>query len=315
MEEFNSTKIIKKYKTALWVSTLTLLAIFYYIIFTDIDITKTIICFLIFYLLLKLTKVFIYSKYVDSVLTSEFNPKKYKAILEDGDIISRHAMERINAAFYNGDYQTVADICTLKLKDKKFRKYKLAYLTVLGRTYFILQDFEKLRLVCQCFERTAESHKNPEAIRKKFPIFEMFSLYLRGNFIDCKELYEKLLTKKRTTSTKWNEVHTRFIYAIICHKCHYFDLAKLNFSYVICSVPKFNLADIAEKYLTYSEKGEEYTPEQPEILPTENFSLPAYEKIKKRLLVLNIIIAAFMIMMLTVMVLYYIGIANYNVPL
>lgn len=216
-----------------------------------------------------------------SALAKDFDPYKYKAIIDAGKIRSLFAFEKLDYAFYAGDFQLFVDIITMQLKKKSARKYVPEYLKRLAVGYFILQDLDGLRMVCDQVNEIVKQSRNPERLAKRFPMFHIHELYLNGNYTACKELFEKRLTDKKYMSSKWGELHTRFYYAIHCYKCGDIDNAKENFNFVVNTAPKLSFTAFAKKYLDSIENGTEYVSDTPKILPNEDFSLPDQKEIRK----------------------------------
>ena len=287
MEEYNAKSIVRKYKLILGILFVVLCAVYIFAMTNDIGFQK-VTASVIFLVLCYCLKTYFSKKYVMSALTEELNPVKYRDILNEGKIFSYGDVERVPAAFYNGDYQTTIDICNLRISDKKYKKYKYYYLCYIARSYFMLGDTEKLASVCVAFDKSVSMKKNEEKLRQRYPIFKVYSLYLKNDFAACREIYIKILNNEKLMSSVWQQAHTRFQYAVICYKFSDLDTAKQNFEFVVSNAPKLNFADVSRKYLECMENGEAYIAEHREILPSESFSMPLYNKQMKKFRIMKI---------------------------
>lgn len=282
MEAQKAKAIFRKYKLQMRVLSVVALILYLVYFYFNTSSVTIIAVSLVFIILIRYLRLFLYNKHINSILTKDMDPVLFRAVIAEGDLISQHGAERLSAAYYNQDYQTVIDICTLKLKEQKNEKYRMYYLTFLARTYFELGDSVKLRAVCDQAEERILSGKNPDQLRRKHPVFQFYSLYLSGDYASCRALYESVLQDKRLQSP-WQQVHARFAYAIACYCCGDLEAAKESFSYVTETAPKLHLAALSQNYLDAMEAGTEYAPEYRELLPTENFSMSLYEEKKKKL--------------------------------
>lgn len=284
MKNNDPKSIAALYKTKRIIALLLLFCLWVVLIIQFKSILLDVLLYFVLIVVTILTTGKIYLNNIQSILIKNFDPFLFREVLEAGRIASLHANERIIAAFYCGDYQSVIDICTLKLNDKKLKQFKLQYLLYLARTYFELRDTENLRRVCNEFDEYAASSKNGKKIKEKYMVFGFYSAYLSRDFSLCKERYEKAFADNKMMKNKFNQAHTRYTYALICYECGDFNTALDNFNYVIGVAEKLNIAKTAEKYINAINKEREYKPEPIMLTPTEDFSMPLYKENKKKAL-------------------------------
>lgn len=283
MESLSAKAILKKYRTQYLIAAGILLGLYLLLAYSVKDTLKIWVVALAVIWLAWKVRNYLYNKHINSVLNVELDPVQYREVLLAGNLISTSALERILAAYYNRDYQTVVDICTLKRKEKSCRRHYLHYLNILARTYFEVGDYEKLREACAEAEAFCSSEKSKKELNKADSTFLFFARYLNGEYEACREGLEKLLKEPKTAENKWNEINARFYYAVACYRCAGLESAKKNFTQIIHAAPKMNYAHISQEYLDAMESGTEYQPEYRQIHPTENFTLMQWEDKKKQL--------------------------------
>lgn len=269
--------IVKQYRVTRGCLLAVLLAVVFLTAFLVREIRYMLAIYAVALLAARMIRVHLYQKYITSILTVECDPVKYKAVLEEGKILSRSAMESVLAAYYTGDYQSTVDICCRQLQDKKAAKHKCFYLSFLARVYFTVGDEDKLRSVCEAFERTVSASPKEEQLRRDHLAFRFYSLYLQEDFAACKALSEACLADQGYMSTPFQEGHTRFTYGVSCYKCGDPDTARQQFALVAEKLPLFPMAGISRQYLEAMESGREYRPEFVDLLPTEGFAMPQHD--------------------------------------
>lgn len=246
--------------------------------------------------ILRLISGLLYIKNIQSILTKELNPQKFKAALLQGNVTSKSLMEHAMAAFYTGDYQTAVNICFSAKSVKGNVKFKNSYLTLLARCYFETGNYEKLAEVVNDFERDMYASANPEKIANRFTLIPFYSMYLKGDFKGCKYLYQGLLNHPRNASP-FQQIHVRYSYAIACYKCGDLAEAAEHFKYVAEGAPQFNIAQKSKEYLDAINNGEEYVNKGEEILPDANYINPCYEKNRRKIKRVRIVTIVLSVMM------------------
>ncbi len=277
MDKYNSKSILRKYRLSFLGFIYTAAIFAFLILFLTNNALLFILSVLLFFLFRRITGTFFFNKYINSILFDELNPLKYNAVFECGKIVSNHLFEKIDFAYYTGDYQTVINICTAKLKDPKQNRYKYWYMHYLARAYFDAGDFENLRLIYDKFQIITEADANCEKLRNQFLFFKFIGLYLSGEFLECKAFYENLLSNTKFNSSKTpklNVIQTKYTYAIACYKSNDLETATEIFNYIITEAPQLNFAAISQKYLNAIENSEEYQSENITINTDENFVVP-----------------------------------------
>ena len=151
--------------------------------FIEILLSVVFICYVIHVCSLK-----IFNKFIGSVLTKEFDPDTYLALICQGKVDSPAAIRQIPGEYFCGNYQNVISICNTKLADPKIAKrYRYYYLLYLANTYFDIGDDETLRLTCDRYREVLSAEKpNKQAkIRKNYTRMDFFETYLNRDIDTC----------------------------------------------------------------------------------------------------------------------------------
>ena len=282
MNNYNSKAILKKYKLCL----LGVFGVFVAIaiillVFTDSKFLYG-LSLLMAFLSIKIFGAIFYNKFFNSILTNEVNLPKYIDLIESGKIASNNLFEHLYIAYYSGDYNKAINICKMKLKNKKFAKYKHYYLLMLARSYFEIGDLENLNKVNEMFKSFIVTNKNGNNIKEKLIYFKFVEMYMSGDFATAKELYEKLYLEQKAnpSKVKLNDVSIRFTFAICCYKCGEFGKATELFNDVIALAPTFHYAEISKRYLVAIDNNTEYIPEQI-TFDTDTTNIPTPKSRKK----------------------------------
>lgn len=231
---------------------------------------------------------YLYNKTLYHILFVEMDPAKYKEAIYSSKWHTPNVWERIAAATYGSDGTETVNLITTVLRGKTSLKYKRIYLSWLACTYFHADDAEKLKAVCDAFDKTLPASKKSEKIRQEYRMFSFYRQYIDGNYAACLEYLDAPPKSKAAEITqairRINNIYAR---ALILYKSGNTDAAKPFFDRVRQEMPKMYLAVRAQKYLTAMETGE--TVEFQEILPDADFAVytPAQKKKilwKKRIL-------------------------------
>ncbi len=293
MADYNPKSVVKKYRLCLFGIFFVFVAIaIVLLIFTKSTLLYGL--FLIFTILpIKILSGILYNKFFSTILLNELDLPKYIDVIKTANIVSNSLLEHLYIAYYSGDYNKAINICKIKLNDSKFAKIKHYYLLILARSYFEIGDFEGLRDVNEMFKNFVASNKNYNKIKEKLIYFKFVDLYLSGDFIAAKELYEKLCLKanEKPGKDKLNDISLKFTLAICYYKCG--DLSKSTdlFKDIIATAPLLNYAEISKKHLNAMENDVEYLPEQI-IINTDISDLPKPKSRKKIKIIFAICLTA-----------------------
>lgn len=208
-----------------------------------------------------------------SVLYFELNPQKFKDVIEGAKFFVPSIGYQVFAAYYSGDYQTTINICTKKLLNEKKFKNKCFYLVTLARVYFLLEDNENLKVVCERFQNSIAYHKKADKIRKQYVIMQYFEKYMEGDYLSCQNLFLQYKDNTKKTCNNLMKIQWKFYYAVACYYAADKETAQQVFGEVISEAPKVNYANISQKYLNIIENNQQEQFSKVEIIPDENYTV------------------------------------------
>lgn len=256
------------------------------------------ICISVISLLALIASRYILSrKYIGSVLDTDLDPETYKALFLSLKGNDKYSVNEIFCAYLLNDYDTVFNICKLKLADKKYKSKTPIYLLYIARIYFDTGNYEKLKGICQELDSYFSTQKNVTALRNKYKLFTFYNLYLDEKYDDCYDLYNSLYSNPKFTNLKINKIQTGYTYAFACLKSNHIEEATEIFRFIADEAPHLNFGIIAQKQLNFIETGEEINYETKEFTQNPNFTL-TLKKNKINALTLILLIAVFISLVL-----------------
>lgn len=231
-------------------------------------------------------------KYIGSVLDTDLDPETYKALFLSLKGNDKYSVNEIFCDYLLNDYETVFNICKLKLADKKCKSKTPVYLLYIARIHFDTGNYEKLEEICQELDSYFSTQKNGTTLRNKYKLFTFYNLYLDKKYDDCYNLYKSLYSNPKFTNLKINKIQTGYTYAFACLKSNHIEEATEIFRFIANEAPHLNFGIIAQKQLNFIETGEEINYEIKEFTTDPNFSL-TLKKNKINALTLILLIALF----------------------
>lgn len=217
-------------------------------------------------------------KYIEPILYEELNPQKYYMAIYGTNIAQENCYDELTSALHMGDYNTVINICNLKLKDKKFAKYSYVYYSYIARVYFDLGDNNKLKDTCDKLEKALSDikpRKRAEALNKAYgPRIEFYKKYLDEDYSGCKNLLWTTNINKPANSTKFETITNTYLYAVACYKLGETEEAKNKFEYIINEAPLMHCSEISRKYISAIENNADVITDEYNIRIEEDYTLP-----------------------------------------
>lgn len=223
---------------------------------------------------------YLYKRTLYPFLYGEMDPTKYREAVSGSKWHVPYEWELIVAAVHGGDGTEAVSRITKILQKKISVNNKLFYLSLLAQVYFHADDKEKLEAVCHAFDQTRLRCRNPEKQRRDHPMFGFYRLFLEGDYAGCLEYPDMLLSKLKFSDPAYSFARIEDIYAraFVMYKAGNYSGAKSAFTEVTETAPKMYIGQLAQKYFTAMETGEEVN--HPEILPDADFAVytPAQKK-------------------------------------
>ena len=238
-----------------------------------------ILLLLIMLIVSKVTISIVAKKTLLSVLYVKLDAIEFQKIVNDSRF-KVPLIYRISSAISSGDYQTVVNIATKSLLDKKANiKVKYYYLSVLARAYFELRDFEKLKVLLAKYEEYKTNYPSKSFLNSSKSVWSYYQYFFEQNYKAC-----KIICKERTLGLRpnaWNaqlgKLQNDFLYAIACYENTEIDEAKQVFSSIMQKAPNLYLHTISKKYIEAIQGGQLYFEE---ILPDNNYRFVGNKKLK-----------------------------------
>lgn len=238
-----------------------------------------ILLLLIMLIVSKITISIVAKKTLLSVLYVKLDAIEFQKIVNDSRF-KVPLIYRISSAISSGDYQTVVNIATKFLLDKKANiKVKYYYLSVLARAYFELRDFEKLKVLLAKYEEYKTNYPSKSFLNSSKSVWSYYQYFFEQNYEAC-----KIICKERTLGLRpnaWNarlgRLQNDFLYAIACYENTEIDEAKQVFSSIMQKAPNLYLHTISKKYIEAIQGGQLYFEE---ILPDNNYRFVGNKKLK-----------------------------------
>ncbi len=225
---------------------------------------------LILLIICKITVSIIAKKTLFTVLFDKLDAVEFQKIVNDNRF-NGSLIFRTIAAISSGDYQTVVNIATKFLSNKKTNiKSEYYYLSLLARAYFELRDFDKLNLLLKKYDELKALYPSKKLFNTANSIWSYYRYFLDGNFEACKTICrEKLLeTNSKAWDAKIRKLNNDFTYAVACYENGDKNDAIKSFESIVAYAPKMNASDVAQKYL--NNINEQKILEFQEILPETN---------------------------------------------
>lgn len=226
-------------------------------------------------IIVKCTLLPVLSKNLDAVTFKEIvNNKHFVAPL----------FFKANAALANGDYQTVIDIASLQISNKKTRiRHKYYYLSLLARSYFELRDFTKLDILLKKHDELKELNPSKKFFNAHSSKWDYYRHFLKSNFETCQVLCkskEEALKTKKPNNSNYDALVNSFYYAVACYSAGNIETAQQVFDEIIHKAPQMQLSTISQRYVDSINATSELTIID-DLIPQKNYQPYDDKTIKK----------------------------------
>ena len=194
-------------------------------------------------------------KFLMAPLLDHLDVALYREIVIGRRSLAPLASWRINAEYFSGNYQNVIALCTQMCNRESEKKNQYHYLGFLANVYFDRGDAERLREVCEAFDRRLASEKNQKQQRKiaaRFLRLQAYKCFLENDWERCLALLSK------TAKTNINVVYQAYFKARVALEKGEMDEAKQLFETVIQMAPALNYAELSMHGIEAMEKGVSY---------------------------------------------------------
>lgn len=236
---------------------------------------------------------------IHSILFSKYDAPKYKEVIIS-NTLKPSVIHQINSALFNGEYQTVINLCSKVINGKYNYKLKTGCIACMARVYYEMGDIKNLSLTCNMFDEFLINSKKKINVRIKL-MMRYYSHFISGEYKMCFSVLEQIsnLRKNKSPIEKISEIFLMYNYGILCYKNSDFDNALKYFNDIIDTAPKLQSATLAQKYIDAINNSIELELNSEEILPQNNYDIP-FEKSRRTI----IIVARFLIVLALLFIIF-----------
>ena len=248
-------------------------AVFIPCIYIYHNIWSIVFCTALFFLVKFLIRI-VANKTIASVLFVELDAIGFQELIKENNFLPPLGY-RINAALFTGDYQTVVNIVTIRMKKRSTIRVRYLCLSILALAYFELRDFEKLQILLTKYDDYKAKYPSKSLLNSSNSVWSYYRYFLEQNYEAC-----KVVSKERNLGLRpnaWNvnlaRLQTDFFYAVACYENGDIEEAKKIFENIISDAPKMNYAVLSQKYCLAIERAQAVLLFDKEILPDANFRI------------------------------------------
>jgi len=237
-------------------------ALFLYV-FTDIAVA--VLVGSVFYFVSSLIMKRVCAKRYYKIVLGTNDPELTYELLSTGRVVPTYFLWA-DFARATGRYQEAINISATYLRKHSNSKARYEHLLCLARSYFELNDIEKLRIVVEQLQEHVATHPEIKPYAEQFfPFLDCYTLLVDGKFSECRALCEEHKEKGL------------FHHAVICQKTGDRENAEASFRLVVEKFPKYYIAVLAQRHLDDGSNLTQAGPVQ-EIIPAESYVLPGSKR-------------------------------------
>lgn len=209
----------------------------------------TVLASLILYVFVVAIMHFIETRTLLSILFKELDAEKLKSVISY-KYNSAPFPFKINAAIFNGDYQTTTELLETQLKKRLNVSNKSAYYAVLAHVYFEQENLNDLQRVCDEYSEFSKSCSKNTATKNTEAVWQYYEHFLAGDYDSCVSL---CLVKFKDQRVDWRTPLTNIItdyrLAVAYYYNNDFENARKVFESIVQRAPKLYFACLAKEYL------------------------------------------------------------------
>ncbi|MGN1202120.1 MAG: hypothetical protein ACI4RF_02405, partial [Eubacterium sp.] len=185
-----------------------------------------------------------------NILYDDCEPQIYYAVCHGIYPNTSTAFNDANAAYFIGDFKSVAAICSTMLKDKLNKILKLNCLNLLASSAFLSGDFELCREICD----QARAHMSSLKLKQENKSFYSARYDFFLNFINCDyaaALKNLEVCKGTCVSKQKNSYKLIMCYhtAVTLYYSNKTEEAKAQFEKITAAAPNFFILEKSQLYL------------------------------------------------------------------
>ncbi len=275
--------IVRNYRIIVIILAVFSIGIIVFLNFLKLDFYIHILSVLGVFVIYRIIGLSISFKQIHSILLLKFDAPQYKEVIFQKGL-RPHIAFQLDSAAYNGEYQTVINLCSKVINGKFKRNFKLSVFACMARAYYEMGDMKNLEHTCNLFDDFLTGHN-----KKINPNIELIMRYYRHYVLEdyktCFSILDELnsLRKDNLRNGKISKIFATYNYGVLYYKTRDFDNAIIHFNNVIEVAPKLQNAKLSQKYIEAINNSVEFVSEYDEILPENDYEIP-FLKFRKRLI-------------------------------
>ncbi len=275
--------IVRNYRIIIIILTVFSIGIIVFLNFLKLDFYIHILSVLGVFVIYRIIGLSISFKQIHSILLLKFDAPQYKEVIFQKGL-RPHIAFQLDSAAYNGEYQTVINLCSKVINGKFKSNFKLSVFACMARAYYEMGDMKNLEHTCNLFDDFLTGY-NKKINPKIKLIMQYYRLFVLEDYKTCFSILEELndLRKDNSRNGKISKIFATYNYGVLYYKTGDFDNAIIHFNNVIEVAPKLQNAKLSQKHIDAINNSVEYVSEYDEVLPYNDYEIP-FLKFRKRLI-------------------------------
>lgn len=275
MRDDSAKSIVRSYRISVILPGALFLLFYVYISFVKGYTFISLLFIFVFFVIYRILVNKIAFNKLFSILYLQFDAPKYKEVIFSKGL-KPNFLHQIQSALFNGEYQTVINICSVLVKGKSKSKYKISYISLMARAYYEMGDFTNLERMCDDFDYYFQDCKNNNSYFKLQQIISYYRSFISGDYKKCILILDEIEKHKNYNLPveKISKVFSTYNYGVVSYKIGDMDNALKYFNTVIETAPKLYSATLAQKYIDSINNSVEIKLEFEKILPQNDYEIP-----------------------------------------
>ena len=291
--------IVRNYRITVLVLAMLFIGIIILLNFLKISISVNILSFLLLFIVYRVICVKIAFKQIHSILHLNFDAPKYKEVIFQKGMKPNWAFQ-VDCAAFNGEYQTVINLCSAVIKGKFKPKSKLSAFLCMARSYYEIGDIKNLDHICNEYDEFLSGYT--KKVERNIDLtMQYYKHFLLEEYDACFSILAELdgLRNQSPYIKNIRKIFITYSQGVLYYKTGDFDNAIVQFNNVIETAPKLQSAKLAQNYIDAIKNSTEFPSECAEVLPEKDFKIPflKFRKILifsfRLLIIIEILIIAF----------------------
>lgn len=275
--------IVRNYRITVLVLAMLFIGIIILLNFLKISINVNILLFVLIFIVYRVICVKIAFKQIHSILRLNFDAPKYKEVVFQKGMKPNWAFQ-VDCAAFNGEYQTVINLCSEVIKGKFKPKSKLSAFLCMARSYYEIGDIKNLDHICNEYDKFLSGYT--KKVERNIDLtMQYYKHFLLEEYNACFSILAELdgLRNQSPYVKNIRKIFITYSQGVLYYKTGDYDNAIVQFNNVIETAPKLQSAKLAQNYIDAINNSVEISSDFDEIVPEKDFEIP-FLKFRKRLI-------------------------------